>query len=368
MCFKTATDSYIAPDALPPERQVASQIQQLWRKTDTLGAAALLDYPFLHEGILRAILCHVGEKAGESAVYWDWGVCFYDLERQSTVRIRSEPADHTGNDPSGRIIVEARGGQVEYLVEHLIDSILQIKIGAEPEVHWTLGGAKSSSQVASEEGKPDEAFARIAPGYPPLLAGEPLPVYVSYAWGGESDRLVNDFARRLPQQFRLIQDKTTMRAGDWISRFMRDIGRAERVLVVLSEKYLKSVYCMRELLHIYHASLGERANFSERVVVLTLDDLKFSRAADRLGYARYWQEEEEKKLNGILKHLDRLSIGDADRAEQLAIKDFGYRVSDILSWISDTLMPRATSLSQEALDRAVELFQRRATGGTAGGI
>ena len=90
---------------------------------------------------------------------------------------------------------------------------------------------------------------------------EPLPVYVSYAWGGESDALVDSFARRLPPQFQLIRDKTAMRAGDWISTFMRDIGRAERVLVVVSEKYLKSVYCMRELLHLYNASLGERANF-----------------------------------------------------------------------------------------------------------
>ncbi len=271
-------------------------------------------------------------------------------------------------DPAGRIVVEATGGQSEALVGHLVDSILQIKIGVKPECHWLVGGATSLGQDTSHQQKPDEAFARIAPGQPPRTPGEPLPIYVSYAWGAESDALVDAFARRLPASFQLIRDKTAMRTGDWISTFMRDIGRAERVLVVLSEKYLNSVYCMRELLYLYNTSLGERAAFLERAVVLTLGDgLKFSRAADRLPYARYWQKE-EKKLDEMLTDFDRLSIGDADRAEQLAIKDFAHRVSDILSWVSDTLMPRATPLSHAALDDAVKLFHQRATGKAASSV
>lgn len=35
---------------------------------------------------------------------------------------------------------------------------------------------------------------------------------------------------------------------------------------VSSEKYLRSVYCMRELLHLFNASLGEREVFMRKLV------------------------------------------------------------------------------------------------------
>jgi internalin A len=122
---------------------------------------------------------------------------------------------------------------------------------------------------------------------------------------------------------------------------------------------LRSVYCLRELLYLYQTSLGDRADFLDRVIVLTVGDtLKFSRASERAAHVLYWQQE-EKKLDVILSQLDRISISDADRAEQLAIKDFAHRVSDILSWVADTLMPRSGVSGQESLDAALALFQQR---------
>ena len=354
VCFKTADSSFVAIEALPSQEKVSGQIQQLWRNDATPDAAASLDYPFLHEGVLRATLCKVGEKAGENAVYWLWGVCFYDVKSQCTARIRAEP-----NDPAGCIIIEATGAQSQALVSHLVESVLQINIGAKPVPRWIHGSPSAPGLNQLEPQKPGEAFAQIAPGQPPRLPGEPLPVYVSYAWGGESDALVDTFVQQLPESFTLIRDKTAMRPGDWIPTFMRHIGRGDHVLVVLSEKYLQSVYCMRELLYLYQTSLGERADFLDRVVVLTVGDtLKFSRAADRAAHALYWQEE-DKKLDLTLSQLERISISDADRAEQRAIKDFAHHVSDILSWVAGTLMPKASGASQESIDAAVALLQQR---------
>jgi len=63
---------------------------------------------------------------------------------------------------------------------------------------------------------------------------------------------VDEVGQRLPaDRFEFRRDKTHMRTGDWISHFMAEIGRADRVLVVLSDKYLRSPNCMRELLHLY---------------------------------------------------------------------------------------------------------------------
>jgi internalin A len=52
-----------------------------------------------------------------------------------------------------------------------------------------------------------------------------------------------------------------MRSGDLISGFMKRIGRADRVIVVLSDKYLRSPYCMTELHIIYRRSNEEKEEF-----------------------------------------------------------------------------------------------------------
>ena len=110
ICFKVADDLYIAPALLPGESEVRASVDQVWRAA-TPDAAAELHYSFLHEGVLRAMLCGLGGKAGVSSVYWAYGICFYDLETKSTARIRSEFLGPNGQGPGGRIIVEAAGTQ-----------------------------------------------------------------------------------------------------------------------------------------------------------------------------------------------------------------------------------------------------------------
>ena len=183
-------------------------------------------------------------------------------------------------------------------------------------------------------------------------------MYVSYAWGGESESLVDEIAARLPSDLKLIRDKDVLRPGDWISKFMQEIGQADCVLVILSEKYLKSFYCMRELLYLYQSSLGVQETFLEKLVPLTVEDVRFSRATERAEHIDYW-ETEDRKLDAALARLERLHIGDADRAEQLAIKDFAHRVSDILSWVADTLMPQGPDLHTKGIDAAIELILQR---------
>ncbi|GEM_PF-2552705 len=184
-------------------------------------------------------------------------------------------------------------------------------------------------------------------------------VYVSYAWGGESDKWVDEFAQRLPKHFNLIRDKNAMRPGDWISTFMAEIGRAELVLVVLSDKYLHSVYCMSELLHLFNRSLGDRGNLMQRILPLVVGELHCARARDRDAYVTYW-EQEYTDLNALLKKRGIDSVGEADRRELLAIQAFKQQVSDLLAWIADTLMPQGVEVQTKGIEAAIELLQQRA--------
>jgi internalin A len=71
---------------------------------------------------------------------------------------------------------------------------------------------------------------------------------------------------------------------------MADIGRADLVLVLLSDEYLHSVYCMRELLHLFNTSLGDRDRLMQRMVPLVVGGLKCDSVCDRDPYVAYWKK------------------------------------------------------------------------------
>ena len=78
------------------------------------------------------------------------------------------------------------------------------------------------------------------------------------------DELCADAERR---GIRILRDKTTLGLGDRISAFMRRIGQGDRVFVVLSDKYLRSPYCMFELSELWRTSQAEGEKFLRRVRV-----------------------------------------------------------------------------------------------------
>jgi internalin A len=355
ICFRVAEHVYIAPTLLPTENEVHASVSQLWRGAEP-DVAVRLEYEFLHEGVLRAMICGLGTKAGVHAVYWAYGICFYDAESQSVARIRSG-SDLTGRTGKGEITVEVAGGKATTLAHHLVSSIQKLSVGECPTLTWDTGGPEKLVGDGKDLATKPEPFALVTPDAPPLTSHDMRPVYVSYAWGGESEAVVDEVELRLRNKIRFVRDRNELRPGDWISRFMQEIGRADCVLVVISDKYLRSWYCMRELLYLYTSSQESREVFSARVIPLTLGDVRCSRAAERAEYARYWQDE-DRKLDAALAPLDRLNIGDPDRAEQLAIKDFAHRVSDILYWVADTLMPRGKDLQTKGIEAVVDLVMQ----------
>lgn len=355
-CFQIAKDMYVAPALLPLENAVAGQIAGLWQGAEA-QAEVKLHYAFLHEGVLRTLLCGIGSQAGVQAVYWRYGVCFYDQKAAGVVRIRSELPDPSGQG-GGWISVETTGANAAALAREVVESIERINIGKKPEVKWMNGEPSETRHMPGHDNGHQEPFANLTPGPVPRAADAPIPVYVSYAWEPVSQAFVDEVGQRLPaDRFEFRRDKTHMQAGDWISRFMAEIGRADRVLVVLSDKYLRSPNCMRELLHLFQRSQGDRANLMSRVVTVILGDLKIDRATGRAVYIRHWRDE-HKALESVFQDLGVAAMGAADREEWLAIQDFQHRVSDIMAWVADVLMPRGA----EGLDAAIALLDTRRDG------
>jgi internalin A len=71
-----------------------------------------------------------------------------------------------------------------------------------------------------------------------------------------------------------------------ISAFMRELGRGDCVVVLISDAYLKSPFCMFELLEIYR-----HHEFHERICPVVLADAQLHTLVDRLTYVKHWKAE-----------------------------------------------------------------------------
>jgi hypothetical protein len=142
----------------------------------------------------------------------------------------------------------------------------------------------------------------------PLPAPTPT-VFVSYAWTDESNALVDRLQTALEEYgIRLLRDREEVRYKDSIRGFMRDIGKGNAVIAVISEKYLKSENCMFEMLEIAGAGA-----LRERIFPIVLPDANLYKATGRAGYARYW-EDQIRELDEALKTVrgDNLANLQAD--------------------------------------------------------
>ncbi len=121
-------------------------------------------------------------------------------------------------------------------------------------------------------------------------------VFVSYAWGGESERIVNEIDATLQEKgIKLIRDKRDLGFKGSIKEFMERIGRGNCIIVVISEKYLCSENCMFELMEI-----AENQNFYSRIFPIILKDADIYKAINRIKYIKHW-DEKIAELNSAIK-------------------------------------------------------------------
>ena len=144
------------------------------------------------------------------------------------------------------------------------------------------------------EGALAEGIERSAPVLEPRKE-----VFVSYAWGGESEKVVEELAEAFEgHDVTLVRDKSEMRYRDPIRDFMRRIGRGKCIVVVIGKKYLQSKNCMFEL-----TQIAEHGDLFPRVFPIVLDDAKIAEAVDRLDYIAHW----EGKITALNEKMKRFN-------------------------------------------------------------
>lgn len=138
-------------------------------------------------------------------------------------------------------------------------------------------------------------------------------VFISYAWGGESEEVATKIDSTLSKKgLDVVRDKNGgLNYRGLIKEFMEEIGKGNFVVVIISDKYLRSENCMFELIEI-----ARNGDFTQRIFPIVLNDAYgIYKALDRIDYVNYWEKEIESldkkmrevnsaNLHGIREELD----------------------------------------------------------------
>jgi internalin A len=296
---------YLAPDLLPPRSspQVSMHLQGRWDGHDPC-LMLTYRYSFLHDGLVRALLCDVGNHAGDAGVYWRYGAWVYDAQDGCIALLEQQML----NDHEGEISIRFQGTASSALAQWFSQRLaernrqfgyphLQPKISgplASPDhamgqQQHLLFNDQDEDEEEMEAGEEEQAERTTSNAIPPKLSAAPpetfhkssREVFISYAHGDQSpegkerQRIVDEIAKALgnhPQQINVRIDRDELRPGHLISAFMDRLAAADRIIVVISDQYLRSEYCMYELFMIYQNCRKQADDFHQRIIPIILPD------------------------------------------------------------------------------------------------
>ena len=182
-------------------------------------------------------------------------------------------------------------------------------------------------------------------------------VFISYAWGGESEQTVDELEQAFAKRgIRIIRDKKDLEYKSSIQLFEQRIGMGKGIVLVISDKYLRSEHCMYELVQ-----LNKNRNLRNRIFPIVLEDARIYNVSDRLNYIKYWDEKIKAledaikdtrtmiNLAGIYANLDKygrirnefdeltdlLSDMNALTPELHAAYDFSILITKVETWMAE---------------------------------
>ena len=391
-CGKTPLGEvqYVAPDLLPGFATVAGRLHA-WK--DEPGLPTLrLEYRFFHPAVIRGLMSRIGREAGDRAEYWKYGLWLKDGRRDTQLLVHYLDTSTTEAPGAGVLELKAQGRDPLGLLREIRKAIFEQRIGEEPEELLTLDGAtvaRSALDDRLDDGRVidrrrklvhGEAFAAFFEDREPLetpaidirpvapSAAEKRPeLFISYAWGDDSPagkdraRTVDALYEALQKDgFDPVRDRDAMKPGDRISTFIRRLTQADLVVAVISDKYLRSPYCMAEIHGLWQRNQEDPDLLAQCLVPILLPEAKIEGLRGRAPYVRHWREE-RKQLEKLYRELGPDLSPDSLRELRL-VRSFSQDVDGILGFLQDVLMPRRLEVHFDSGFEAVREALRRRMG------
>lgn len=184
-------------------------------------------------------------------------------------------------------------------------------------------------------------------------------VYISYAWGGESERIANELDADLQANgITIIRDKRDLGFKGMIRDFMQQIGQGHAVVVIISDKYLKSPNCMYELVEI-----AKNKDIYNRIFPIVLGDADIYNPVNRIKYIKHW-EDKLKELDEAMRSVSSANL-QGMRDEIDSYDEIRDNISNLTFMLKD--MNTLTPEMHEGSDFAVLISSLKQRLGEEGG-
>jgi hypothetical protein len=168
-------------------------------------------------------------------------------------------------------------------------------------------------------------------------------VFISYASSVEDlfvDRLYQSL---IEEGINAKIDKIDLKYRESLGNYIEKLGNGSAIVIIVSDKYLRSPWCMWELLNIYKAK-----DFQDRVFPVVMADAEITDGIGRLGYAEYW-ETRLRNFDTAMQKVNRLAISDATVEEGRRIREFADKVDTLASMVADMNFRTMDEPTEDAL-------------------
>jgi tetratricopeptide (TPR) repeat protein len=196
-------------------------------------------------------------------------------------------------------------------------------------------------------------------------------IFFSYAWGDTQEqdesreKIVLDLHISLKNDgYNVAIDKEDLGYTGYISKFMEAIGQGKAIVVVVSQKYARSPYCMFELYEIARNCKFNKEEFRQKVLPIMVEFVDFADPLVQEEYLAHWDAEFKKWSTLVKKRATDLAIEQMQRFDK--VKMVKQNFSKLTEWLIDM-----NSLSKQFLaanDFAIikqSLTEKLAAGKTA---
>lgn len=198
-----------------------------------------------------------------------------------------------------------------------------------------------------------------------VTPGKHAKVYFSYAWGDDEDekgikreQVVDKLYDSLKSDnIEVIRDKMSLEYGGLISEFMKETGQGDLVVVFISDKYVRSPYCMYELFEIARNSRWEKSEFAKRVLPVRVESLKLDDPMVLDEYFEHWEQEKDKWEAFMRKRMDAVTQAQSTRYHNT--KEIQRQFGRLADWLADINSSSLKLLSENDFHLVKEAIVKR---------
>ena len=194
---------------------------------------------------------------------------------------------------------------------------------------------------------------------------KPPEIFFSYAWkdndNPEREKIVDELYHELLQEgYPVKRDKADVQYGDSIIQFMEELGASANIIVAISDRYLKSEYCMYELHRAFEQSNSDLNNLRQKIYPIRVETVALKDPEVLDVYFEHWKQLKEKWAVLVNKRPE--DIAPAQHAKYDRIKSITAKLGFLLDFLADICTPDTIELQSNNFEQVKAEIQRRLNG------